>query len=78
MRGVARGRGPEREGLVELARAGFVFDFELVGNLVAGLVAPNLGPAERGEGVNRDRLVHVAAVPSPFGGGRVAGGQLEL
>ena len=70
LRGGVGRRCPERECFVELARAGFCVRGELVGNLAACLIAPDLGAAERREGVDRDFLVHVAGVPSPFGAGR--------
>ena len=69
LRGGAGGRGPEREGFVKLARAGFCVRGELVGDLAACLVTPDLGAAERREGVYRNVLVRVAGVPSSFGGG---------
>ena len=67
LRGGVGGRGRERECFVELARAGVRVRGELVGDLAACLVTPDLGAAERQEGLNRNFLIHVAGVPSPFG-----------
>ena len=52
--------------VVRFVWEGFVIDLDEVRDLAAGLVAPDLGLAQRREVLYRDLFVHVSWVPAPF------------